>query len=99
MADHDGPLTPNASARAQEVRDFVEKLTNERLHLSDLDEDTHQALEAHIAAVKGQLESEAPESGLIDEALDAVHRLLGSSTTQKATELLQEAGRFLTGVG
>jgi len=99
MTEDDDTAGPKGAARAKDVREFVERLTNDRHHLHDLDDGSHEELQVHIAAVKSQLDSEAPEHGLVDEALDAVHRLLSSSTTQKAGELLREAGRFLTGVG
>lgn len=88
-------MTPE---RARSVREFVDKLSD-NVHELELDDGSHEELRAHISKVAEQLGSEAPLHPIVDDALAAMHRLLASSTTQKATELLREAGRFLTGVG
>jgi hypothetical protein len=80
------------------VKDFVGRVS-ENIHELELDEGSQEQLKLHISKVEAELASTAPKHSMVDEALEAMHRLLGSSTTQKATELLAEAGRFLTGVG
>lgn len=97
--DHD-PIVPSGMSpeRAQEVRDFVDKISGSA-HELELDEGSHQELRDHIEKVAQQLGADDPHHTIVDEAMEALHRLLASSQTQKAAELLKEAGRFLTGVG
>lgn len=83
---------------AEGVRDFLGRVS-ENLHELELDERSKEELKLHISTLEAQLASTVPKHSLVDEALEAMHRLLSSSTTQRATELLAEAGRFLTGVG
>jgi len=84
--------------RAEEVRDFVEKISGST-HELELDDGSHEELRDHLAKVAEQLGAEAPHHTIVDDAIAAIERLLASSQTQKAAELLKEAGRFLTGVG
>jgi hypothetical protein len=94
------------SERTQSVLDFVDKLSD-NIHQLELDEERHGELNNHIHNVRERLSSppghtvfeQSVVDDIVDDALVAMHRVLSSSTTQKATELLQEAGRFLTGVG
>ncbi len=94
------PVVPTGMTpeRAQEVRAFVDKIS-QSAHELELDDEAHGELREHISQVENQLGAEDPHHPLVEEALSAMHRLLASSSTQKATELIQEAGRFLTGVG
>jgi hypothetical protein len=97
----DQPKTPSiapTSERAEEVKSLTGKLT-ENLHELELDEATSEELRGHIETVEAQLSSEEPDHSIVDDALEAMHRLLESSTAQRAGELLAEVGRFLTGVG
>jgi len=91
-----------SSERAQSVLEFVDKLSD-NMHDLELDDGQHGELNDHIHQVRQRLRSDESEQSLVDDIVDdalvAMHRLLSSSTTQKATELLQEAGRFLTGQG
>ncbi len=97
--DPTDPIVPAGMTpeRAKEVRDFVAKLSGS-VHELELDEGSHEELRGHIEKVEAQLGGEEHHT-MIDDAILAVQRLLASSETQKATELLKEAGRFLTGVG
>ena len=98
-SDRDPTVPPGMTPeRAQSVLEFVDKLY-ENMHDLELDDGTHEELQAEIHKVKEHLNSEAPHHPIVEDALVAVNRLLASSTTQKATEFLQEVGRFLTGVG
>lgn len=100
-AADDKPTTPSfppSAERVQEVKTLAEKLA-EKLHELELDDAAREELKAHIAAVQVQLTAAEPDHSIVDEALAAMHRLLESSTARKATELLAEVGRFLTGVG
>jgi cell division septum initiation protein DivIVA len=98
-SDQDPMVPAGMSAeRAQEVRDFVDKISSAS-HELDLDDGSHEALREHITKIEEQLGADAPHHSVVDDAIEAMERLLGSSNTQKAAELLKEAGRFLTGVG
>jgi hypothetical protein len=80
------------------MHEFVGKVAD-NMHELELDDAESGRLHQHLQVVREQLSSEAPEHSLIDEALEELRSVLSSSTTQRATELLAEAGRFLTGVG
>lgn len=99
-SEESDPIVPAGMSpeRAQEVRDFVDKISGSADEL-ELDESSHQELRQHLEKVAEQLGAEEPHHSIVDDAIAAMHRLLASSETQKATELLKEAGRFLTGVG
>ena len=94
------PIVPAGMTeeRARQVREFVEKISQSVDDL-ELDDGSHEELRGHISQVEDQLKAEEPHHSMVDEALLAMQRLLASSSTQKAAELIQEAGRFLTGVG
>lgn len=92
------PSIPPSQARVEEVKSLAEKLA-EKLHELELDDAAREELKTHIAAVQLQLTREEPDHSLVDETLAAMHRVLESSTARKATDLLAEVGRFLTGVG
>lgn len=97
----DKPTTPSvapSSARVEEVKNLAERLA-EKIHELDLDDEAREELKAHIASVQLQLTADEPDHSIVDEALSATHRVLESSTARRATELLAEVGRFLTGVG
>lgn len=80
------------------LKEFADKVSATLGDLG-LNEGTSQELKSHIEVVHAELDSDEPDHTLIDDALAAMHRVLESSTTRKAAELLAEAGRFLTGVG
>src|SRR5690606_6634422 len=80
------------------LKDFADKVSATLGDLG-LNEGTSQELKSHIEVVQTELRSEEPDHSLVEDALAAMHRVLESSTTRKAAELLAEAGRFLTGVG
>src|SRR5688572_25058614 len=96
--DPEPTLGSPSGAPPRDVQEFVGKVSDNIDEL-ELDEAASGELHGHIKTVREQLTSEAPEHTLIDEALDAMRRVLSSSDTQRAAELLAEAGRFLTGVG
>lgn len=99
-SEESDPIVPAGMSpeRAQEVRDFVDKISGSADELQ-LDEGSQKELRSHLERVAEQLGADDPHHTIVDEAIEAMHRLLASSETQKATELLKEAGRFLTGVG
>lgn len=97
----DKPKSPSlapTSERAEEVKSLTGKLA-ENLHALELDGAASEELKGHIETVQAQLSLEEPDHSSVDDALAAMHRLLESSTAQRAAELLAEVGRFLTGVG
>ncbi len=100
IASNEDPVVPAGMSpeRAQEVRAFVDKISTAAPEL-ELDDGTHEELQGHIEKIQEQLGAGDPHHSIVDEALEAMERLIGASNTQKATELLKEVGRFLTGVG
>lgn len=92
------PSVAPSAERVEEVKILAGKLA-EKLHELELDDAAREELRAHIDAVELQLTADEPDHSIVDEGLAAMHRVLESSTARRATELLAEVGRFLTGVG